>query len=189
METISEKILDTLKDIGWMATNVFFTDYYTSYKNARRYIRAGGRPDRGGDALEEQRQQRNKFYSLLNRLQKQGFIEKKKDKNHGSFWRITRTGLGHLGYKKEKRFLSPLKNENNKKSSLKVVIFDIPEVKRKERNWLRATLVNFGFEKLQKSVWIGEGDLSNDFMDRLKTLNIISFIHIFEISKKGSIAR
>ncbi len=36
----------------------------------------------------------------------------------------------------------------------RVVIFDIPEKKKKQRNLLRYTLIHVGFQKLQNSVWV-----------------------------------
>lgn len=57
----------------------------------------------------------------------------------------------------------------NKKwdSKWRVVIFDIKEYKRGERNWLRAELSEFGFIRLQNSVWVTPYDCE-EFVDLLK---------------------
>jgi DNA-binding PadR family transcriptional regulator len=181
----SEIILETLKDAQWMMTNVIFTDYHTSYKNIRKFLRNGGRPENLNSQKNKENLQR--FYSLLNYLEKQELIEKKKDGFKKTFWRITKKGVKNLKIKKGRKNISPLKMENKKEDFLKVIIFDIPEIKKRERGWLRRTLINFEFNMLQKSVWTGKNKLPKEFFDHVKNLDLIPYIHIFEINKKGSI--
>lgn len=49
-----------------------------------------------------------------------------------------------------------LQNSNNKKwdGSWRIVLFDIPESKRRYRDYLRKILKNIGFHEFQKSIWI-----------------------------------
>jgi DNA-binding transcriptional regulator PaaX len=62
-----------------------------------------------------------------------------------------------------------------------LVLFDIPEKKRKTRNWLRLQLKLWEFEMLQQSVWLGKGPLPKEFTNRLKLLNISECVKIFKI--------
>lgn len=62
-----------------------------------------------------------------------------------------------------------------------MVLFDIPEKKRKTRNWLRLQLKLWDFEMLQQSVWLGKGPLPKEFNDRLKLLDINECVKIFKI--------
>jgi DNA-binding transcriptional regulator PaaX len=62
-----------------------------------------------------------------------------------------------------------------------MVLFDIPEKKRKTRNWLRLQLKLWNFEMLQQSVWLGKGPTPKEFTDRLKLLNISECVKIFKI--------
>ncbi|OGI90468.1 hypothetical protein A2911_00690 [Candidatus Nomurabacteria bacterium RIFCSPLOWO2_01_FULL_40_15] len=55
-----------------------------------------------------------------------------------------------------------------------MVLFDIPEKKRKIRNWLRSQLKFWEFEMIQQSVWLGKGPLPKEFRERL---------HFFGINK------
>lgn len=62
-----------------------------------------------------------------------------------------------------------------------MVLFDIPETKRKTRSWLRLQLKLWDFEMLQQSVWLGKGPLPKEFLDRLRLLDIYEGVKIFKI--------
>jgi len=62
-----------------------------------------------------------------------------------------------------------------------MVLFDIPERKRKTRNWLRLQLRLWDFEMLQQSVWLGKGHLPKEFTARLRLLDIYDCVKIFNI--------
>ena len=62
-----------------------------------------------------------------------------------------------------------------------MVLFDIPEKKRKTRNWLRSQLKLWDFEMLQQSVWLGKGPLPKKFIARLRLLDISECVKIFKI--------
>ena len=53
-----------------------------------------------------------------------------------------------------------------------MVLFDIPEKKRKIRNWLRLQLKLWEFEMIQQSVWLGKGPLPKEFRERLHFFGI-----------------
>jgi len=61
-----------------------------------------------------------------------------------------------------------------------IVIFDIPEVKRRARNFLRRFLRNNDFMQLQKSVFIGRFYLLKEFDDLLDELNIKGHVSVLE---------
>jgi len=187
---VEEIILEILRDLKWLATDVVFTDYYSAYKNLRRYIYRG-RPSGSKQEIEaeQQKKERQKFYNLLSRLQKQGFIKKRKSDHKKTLWGLTSNGLKYLKIlKRDKKFLFSLKPQTEgKKDYLKVIVFDIPEIQKKKRNWLRNTLANFNFSMLQKSVWMGDSQLPEDFFRSLKELNLLPYIHIFAVSKEGSL--
>lgn len=50
----------------------------------------------------------------------------------------------------------------------RVIIFDIPEMNRRERDFLRRELKWIGFLELQKSVWIFPYNMENEIMTLLK---------------------
>jgi len=123
------------------------------------------------------------FYSLLNKLKREGFVKKKKAK-HGSVWNITRTGLNKLGLLKSRK-TTKYSTEDDKK--FKIIVFDIPEWERWKRAWLRESLVSLGFSILQRSVWIGKKKVPESFLEDLREKRILNYIHILEVGVTGTI--
>jgi len=68
-----------------------------------------------------------------------------------------------------------------------VVSFDVPEYARRRRRWLRACLISFGFSRLHKSVWMGNYGLPKEFIDDLKDLKMLPWIHMFVAARHGTI--
>ncbi len=62
-----------------------------------------------------------------------------------------------------------------------LVLFDIPEPKRKIRNWLRLQLKLWNFKMIQQSAWLGDGPLPKEFLDHLKLLDIKECIKVLKI--------
>jgi CRISPR-associated endonuclease Cas2 len=77
-------------------------------------------------------------------------------------------------------FVSPYKKESPKNL---LVMFDIPEVKKAEREWFRFHLRQFNYEMIQKSVWVGPAPLPKDFLDYLKDIKLRECIKIFKLAK------
>ncbi|MCX8015960.1 MAG: helix-turn-helix transcriptional regulator [Patescibacteria group bacterium] len=186
-ETITFKIFEILSDGAKTMDNlmfIFFNGYRRSYKQAlkqrwQKYIESKKK--------EDLKKIKNNFYVLLNRLEKQGFIIKKKDKTQKkNLWLLTPAGR-----KKAKmliaqtNFLFDYPHENDGK--LRIIIFDIPEKERFKRNWLRAILTYLDFKMLQKSVWIGTNKIPERFIYDLKKFNVLPYVHIFEVSQSGTI--
>jgi DNA-binding transcriptional regulator PaaX len=73
-------------------------------------------------------------------------------KNNRQVVRLTEKGMDRLSRYKlnELNFKKPRKWDGK----WRIIIFDIKETRRRTRNTLRMTLVNFGFVKLQQSVWV-----------------------------------
>lgn len=135
-----------------------------------------------------ERQTRQRCYNMIYKLERDGLI-KKIQKKSGIFFRITSNGVRRwefLRERKENMLPKPhykvLKNIN-----FIIVIFDIPEIERKKRSWLRSALKNLGFKLIQKSVWIGKVKIPKDFLNDLKELKLVNFVEIFEISKSGTL--
>ncbi len=67
-----------------------------------------------------------------------------------------------------------------------IIIFDIPEKKKRYREWLRNELVGFGFNLVQKSVWIGPG-LPKEFIEYLNETGLLKHIRFFQATEKDLI--
>lgn len=66
-----------------------------------------------------------------------------------------------------------------------LISFDIPETKKKVRDWLRNQIKYWEFEMIHKSLWLGKGPLPKEFNNRLKLLNIDKNVRIFKVAKRG----
>jgi len=108
---------------------------------------------------------RYQYRTAFGRLAAQGHIvfEKRNDKQYA---RITESGRKALAFEQEK---AKLKNVNKKRwnGRWRVVIFDVPEKRRKTRDRLREIMERTGFARLQDSVWVFPYDCE-DFIALLK---------------------
>ena len=178
---IIPKILEILQSGAETTVQIFdiFTSgYEESYRKLHTYSK---KPLRFKTSWAESYQERQRFYSLLNKLKREGLI-KKSDSNRRSAWLITKVGLMKL--EKNKRVKEEEARLND--GLWRIAIFDVPEKERSKRGWLRSVLKSNKFKMLQKSVWIGKRKLPEKFFADLNQRKLINRIHIFEIGRKGS---
>lgn len=94
-----------------------------------------------------------KYYleTAVSRLKKHGLIKFQKQ-NDKTFIRLTPKGEEELlRYQLQE---ITIKKPEKWDGKWRLIIFDIKEKRRRTRNLLRQELINFGFLKLQNSVWI-----------------------------------
>jgi len=168
-----------------------------SAASPRPYYRMKYEPIRFKTNWAESYRRRQSFYSLLNKLKREGLVKKTRLGGETS-WGITRKGREHLiriwmrGSRTKKEILrEPLvsrkKYTTKPSKELIVVSFDVPEYARRRRRWLRACLISFGFSRLHKSVWMGNYGLPKEFIDDLKDLKMLPWIHMFVAARHGTI--
>ena len=108
---------------------------------------------------------RYKAKTALGRLAMQGLIvfEKRGGKNYA---RITPAGRRALAFEEQK---VALRNRKKRRwdRQWRVIVFDIPERRRRTRDRLRAIMRSLGFAHLQDSVWVYPYDCE-DFVALLK---------------------
>lgn len=117
----------------------------------------------GATQLLKYFKKKRKYYpshinTCLDRLVKNGLIEKRDGK-------LSLTVKGEL---KLSRYQNELQAKKKWDGKWRIVIFDIWEKSRKKRDFLRNELSDFGFIKLQNSVWITPYDCE-DYINLLKT--------------------
>lgn len=110
------------------------------------------------------------FNNNLYRLKTKGILDFDSEKNV----RINRACL------RDHVLFSKIKNIPEGATRI-MVLFDIPEKKRKTRNWLRMQLKTWDFEMIQQSVWLGKGPLPKEFTERLKLLGISECVKILKV--------
>ncbi|MEK7611666.1 MAG: PaaX family transcriptional regulator C-terminal domain-containing protein [Patescibacteria group bacterium] len=120
------------------------------------------------ESLTDRRTLRKNISSLVSA----GWL-KKRDKDYYN--------LTPLGWSKLDR-VYPLNNSVQKKwdGLWRIVVYDISEAKRKERDLLRRHLKGLGFRLWQKSTWITPRDVSQELYDLLKDNKITGRISVFE---------
>ena len=112
------------------------------------------------------------FNQHIYRLHKKGIVD-----SHNSFIRIHRHNLRKFSVSRHSimRDIFPNKTE-------KVLIsFDIPQTKKKIRDWLRNQIKYWDFKMIHQSLWLGYGPLPKEFNDRLKQLGIDKNVRIFKV--------
>lgn len=84
-----------------------------------------------------------------------------------------------------KRAYHPSFTCDSKKDSSKnlLLIYDIPEGRKKERDWFRRQLKNFDFAMIQRSVWVGPSPLPGDFLTYLKRIGLEKEFKTFKLAK------
>ena len=98
---------------------------------------------------------RNRSYyikSTISKMIDQGLIKFQKGNSGKKYLKVTPKGLEELEkYElKEKVIKKPFRWDRK----WRIVIFDVKETRRSDRDKLRRQLVNLGFYKLQNSVWV-----------------------------------
>lgn len=102
---------------------------------------------------------RKQLYHVLRRLKCDGMIETIKKQNEG---RILLTSKGKVRWMDYQLNNLVLKKQKKWDKKWRVIIFDIPETKRKIRDSLRRKLKKLGFLEFQKSVFIYPFDCQDD---------------------------
>lgn len=120
----------------------------------------------------------NTLRMTLSRLKKKGLVENTQGK-----WSISKEGKEFLALRGRgiKHFF-PTRKLSHKVQKQLIVAFDIPEKKRKYRDWLRFELVALGFELVQKSVWFGPA-LPKEFIEYLNQVKLLEYIRFFKVSE------
>ena len=189
-KSITLSILEKLNDMAMSSSElleVFLSAPYGTSISGFDYRLRKKRSARK-NSKEEEAILKQRFYSFVYKLGKDGLIQKRLGKK-GNIFAIMPRGIKKLLYLREKAIRDlPLPNyEKRDGNKFIIVTFDIPEKERRKRAWLRSALKNLGLKMVQKSVWIGKAKIPEEFLDDLKNLKLVSFIEIFEITKTGSL--
>ena len=64
-----------------------------------------------------------------------------------------------------------------------VVMYDVPENMKKERDWFRRHLIKFGYVMIQRSVWVGPSPLPKEFLDYIKAIGLKDHLKTFKLAK------
>ena len=129
----------------------------------------------------------NKKYSkgalinAISKMNKNKFIE-----TNGEFLKITPKGKEYIKKKQDSLqiFFNTFKKDAPKNL---IVMFDIPEGKKAEREWFRFHLKRFNYVMVQRSVWVGPSPLPKDFMNYVESIKLKDCIKTFKLAKAFNI--
>jgi DNA-binding transcriptional regulator PaaX len=128
----------------------------------------------------EREKKKRKLYSTLYYLKRNQFIEEitgKKDKQY----RLTSKGILKIFNIKIKSASNPKKKLENNQNLL--VIFDIPETKRRDRDFFRRGLMLLGFERKQLSVWISPYNSIKEVKEWVRICGIEDYVEYFFVKE------
>ena len=117
---------------------------------------------------------RNSFQQHIYRLRRKGVIQVK-----GNVINVCRGDLQRFSLRRN----SVMKDIFPNRTEKILISFDIPETKKKVRDWLRNQIKYWDFEMIHKSLWLGYGPLPKEFDERLKQLDINKNVRVFKIIK------
>ena len=112
----------------------------------------------------------------MSRLLKEGFVED----CDGLF--ITPKGKNYIRRKIDSLKQFDFQFDKNAPKNL-IVMFDVPEPKKAEREWLRWHLKKFNYLMIQKSVWVGPSPLPKEFLDYIKSIGLKESLKTFKLAK------
>ena len=113
----------------------------------------------------------------LSQLRKNDLVE-----NSTEGLRLTIKGKKYIQKKMDSFKQFYFKFDKNSPKNL-IVMFDISETKKAEREWLRWHLKKFNYHMIQKSVWVGPSPLPKDFLDYLEHIKIKDGVKTFKLAK------
>ena len=121
--------------------------------------------------------------NTLSRMKRNGLLN-----NAHRNWSVTHEGKMLLAKRKEDipKLSRSYHNKDRKFKKEVIVVFDIPEKRRRYRDWLRDELTNLGFQQIQKSVWFGP-TLPKEFVNFLDEERLLKYVRFFKVSKKDLI--
>ncbi|MFA5870337.1 MAG: hypothetical protein WC842_00375 [Candidatus Paceibacterota bacterium] len=180
--TKSHLVLEVLKEGAFSTAEIFANIFLNPTDMHNRYAHAYfGVPIKNKKEIKIPRNTKISFYNVLLSLEKQGLVERKSKK-----WKLSgdgRDSIKEIRKKKPREYLC----ENQKNYT--IVAFDIPEKIKEKRSWIRETLKEMGFSLLQQSVWIGNKKIPKNFIEDLYDLGIFNYVHVFEVTKRGTVTK
>lgn len=167
--TLTRFILEKIGEAGALYFDAFFPRGYSYTDISRQFFGADKYPKANQATVS----------SLLSRLKREGLVDRRRYKGKDA-WVLTKRGIVRL---KDDVIADVPASDGISR----LVIFDIPERERKKRDAVRAELIGCNFKRLQKSVWIGDNPLPEDFIAFVDELRLKGKLHIFSIREQGTI--
>jgi len=164
---VSDYICATLWELGEATSQSFFSPKYSYTKPTRMLFGLD-------DDFEKKKIIKNTISKNLQRLVEQGMVIKKARK-----YTLSEEGKKLIAYMGLRRNALAKKWDGK----YRLVIFDIPEMKRGDREWLREELYLLEYIQLQKSVFISKHPLVEDIIHQIRKRKIDSYVNYLLVDK------
>jgi len=128
----------------------------------------------------KKKKDKNYFYRMIYQLKQRGYLKILRVKNNSAII-ITPKGI-------EKIFIAEIKlidRKPRRDRKWQMVLFDIPENKRRNRDLFRRALQYLGYKKLQKSIWVCPYDVLRETKDLIKRYNLKPYVELLLVKKIG----
>lgn len=126
--------------------------------------------------IYERKWRKRRFFQFINYLKRKGYIRIENLKEKRGIL-LTKNGFEKVW----KLILKLKKKKRRKDGKYEMIIFDIPERKRKLRNLLREYLRFLGYVKIQQSVWVTPFDVSRETENFLRFYSLDKYVKLFLI--------
>jgi len=120
------------------------------------------------------------FGKIIYNLKQSGYLKTLKTKDESAII-LTSKGIEKIFTIKMK--LTEKKQRPDKKWQM--VLFDIPEKKRRQRNLFRRNLQYLGYKKLQRSIWVCPYDVKEETKDLIRRYRLEPCVELLLVKKIG----
>ena len=167
---MGEYLCLALLEFGEMSLDIFFSSRYSFTRPTRIFLGM----DESAINKKIEKTTKSAFNQAIKRLVIQGIVREEGGKFH-----LTQNGKSLF----QKIF--SIKKTLNKKwdGKYRVVIFDIPEKKKKLRDWIRDELYNLNYKLLQKSVFIGRYPLTKEIIKQITEFKLDKNVNYLLVDK------
>ena len=128
----------------------------------------------------EKTKSRKRFTWLVQRLKQEGYLKTLRIKNNSAIL-VTPKGLDRI----LKTKLKLIDKKMRKDGKWQMVLFDIPESKRRDRDLFRRALRYLGYQKLQKSIWVCKYDVEKETKELIKNYSLEAYVELLLVKKIG----
>lgn len=185
-----------MKKINISPTEKFLWDLYKIYNKSGDLLELIFPPNSSVDSLiryqfygyvkdswgkqNHKEKEKAKFAKMVQNLKQAGYLKTLRIKNNKAIM-ITSKGVEKL-FKTQLKTIEKIKRKDNK---WQMILFDIPEDRRKLRDHFRKSLQYLGYQQLQKSIWVCPYNTLEETKDLIKRYNIKNFVELLLIDKVG----
>jgi len=185
---ITRAILRTIGEVTVDIIDLFDVYLEAGYGASSRKIQyLLDKKEKGRIVRRRKQEEWARYRKFMYYLEQDGLL-KKKISNNKMRYILTKKGKEKIKNESLKISLPNEKKYKKEKGERHIiVIFDIPEVDKRKRHWLRETLKHLGFIMTQKSVWIGNVKIPKEFISDIFEIGLGKYVDIFEATKIGTL--